>query len=211
MFRKINDCIWGGNDRLCSLNRGKRVLFTVSAGWTRHSERDKYRRRHNIYCTRYVDCAIYRGGVVARRAIDRAVTDAAIHQPARYLRSRRLIARRSASSAPPHLRSSAKQHHRLSEASRRPLIYCGPIARRTSPAQSRRSFIFISRPQLDGSLAAAGAPACRRPPLRGSNTPHRRSVNFVMSKVNSYATQVASRFWISLKVGRFRYGDTSPM
>lgn len=32
MFRKINDCIWGGNDRLCSLNRGKRVLFTVSAG-----------------------------------------------------------------------------------------------------------------------------------------------------------------------------------
>lgn len=32
MFRKINALIWGGNDRLCSLNRGKRVLFTVSAG-----------------------------------------------------------------------------------------------------------------------------------------------------------------------------------
>lgn len=82
MFRKINDYIWGGNDRLCSLNRGKRVLFTVSAGWTRHSEWDKYRRRHNIYCSRYVDCAIYRGGVV--RAIDRRVTDAR-HTSARAL------------------------------------------------------------------------------------------------------------------------------
>lgn len=42
MLQKINDCIWGGNDRLCSLKRGKRVLFTVSAGWTRHGEWDKY-------------------------------------------------------------------------------------------------------------------------------------------------------------------------
>lgn len=81
MFRKINARIWGGNDRLCSLNRGKRVLFTVSAGWTRHSEWDKYRCRHNIYCSRYVDCAIYRGGVVG----DRSLADGRGHTSARAL------------------------------------------------------------------------------------------------------------------------------
>lgn len=37
------------------------------------SETNTYRRRNNIYCSRYVDCAIYRGGVVG--SIDRTVTD----------------------------------------------------------------------------------------------------------------------------------------
>lgn len=220
MFRKINDCIWGGNDRLCSLNRGKRVLFTVSAGWTRHSEWDKYRRRHNIYCSRYVDCAIYRGGVVG--AIDRRVTDAC-HTSASALSALTATYHRTHTAASPAATSAV-------HAAPRPWAARQPAAAHlfrldqvvasggTRPTQSRRSFIFISRPQLDGSLAAASGGAGRgsasatwleytQPP---PSPQPRRDVNFVMSKVDNYATQVAFTFWISLKLVDSPSNDWTP-
>lgn len=202
MFRKINDRIWGGNDRLCSLNRGKRVLFTVSAGWTRHSERDKHRCQRDIYYSRYVDCAIYRE---VSSAIDRLWRTRAIHQRARYLRSRRLIvsALGPAGGRPRRLNNNIDRHEppplaaRLLRLDRATASGCDP-SRPIATLVYLHLVVAIRRVVGCGRAGPLYVARIRR---------HRLTVNFVMSKVNNYATRRAFRCWISLKlVGRVRYG-----
>lgn len=136
MFRKTNDSIWGGNERLCSLNRAKRVLFTVSGGWTRHAEWDEYRRR-GIYSARWW-CDLSRG-VVAYRSL---WLTAAVHQL-------------------PYHRSSLATASAPEPKQPQPAFSSGLICRshRAPPARSRLSFIFIPPPQLDGSSATRPRPS----------------------------------------------------